>query len=75
MLQTRYNLSDPAVEELCYDRISFQKFLDIDVNTTSIPDETTIVNFRKFMNENNIQKQLFDKINTIISSKKIIIKE
>lgn len=75
MLQTWYNLSDPAVEELCYDRISFQKFLDIDLNTTTVPDETTIVNFRKFMNENNIQKQIFDKINQIISSKKITIKE
>ena len=71
MLQVWYNLSDPAVEELCYDRISFQKFLDIDVNTTNIPDETTIVNFRKFMNENSIQKQIFDKINKIISLRKL----
>ena len=45
-LQQSYNLSDPGVEDAIYDRNSFQKFLSIDILTESVPDETTICNFR-----------------------------
>ena len=51
-LQLRYNLSDPATEEEIYDRITFQKFLDIDINNDQIPDESTILRFRHFLEEN-----------------------
>jgi IS5 family transposase len=47
-LQQWYNLSDPGVEEAIYDRISFQKFLGIDLLGERVPDETTILNFRHF---------------------------
>ena len=44
-LQSWYGLSDPMIEELIHDRISFRKFLDITEDET-IPDETTICKFR-----------------------------
>jgi IS5 family transposase len=43
-LQQWYNLSDPGVEEAIYDRLSFQKFLGIDLLSEEVPDETTIYN-------------------------------
>lgn len=74
-LQQWFNLSDEAVEEAIHDRISFQKFLDIDIMWDSIPDSTTLCLFRKKMNENNIQEEIFERINKHLISKWILIKE
>jgi IS5 family transposase len=71
-LQQRYNLADPAVEDAIYDRISFQKFLDIDIVNDQIPDETTICRFRKLLNENELQKTIFDLINRRLEEKGLI---
>ena len=46
ILQTIYNLSDPRLEEEIADRRSFQIFLGI-TSGDSIPDETTLVRYRK----------------------------
>jgi len=45
-LQQCYGLSDPGMEEAVYDSVSFQKFLEIDLLSQHVPDETTILNFR-----------------------------
>lgn len=74
-LQLWYNLSDPATEEEIYDRITFQKFLDIDINNDQIPDETTILRFRHFLEECKIQKRMFRVINRVLEEKWLLIKE
>ena len=45
ILQRLYNLSDPALEEMLYDRLSFRRFCGLSL-TDKIPDETTICRFR-----------------------------
>ena len=74
-LQQRYNLSDPGMEEEVYDRITFQKFLDIDINRDQIPDESTILRFRHFLEEHRLQERMFKVINRILTEKNIILKE
>src|SRR6202046_481836 len=46
ILQHLYGLSDPQVEEQIKDRLSFQKFIQLDAQE-AIPDETTICRFRQ----------------------------
>lgn len=74
-LQQWYNLSDPAAEEAIYDRNSFQKFLNIDLLSDNVPDETTILNFRHLLEENNIQKKFFKIMNGVLEKNGLIIKE
>lgn len=74
-LQLRYNLSDPGTEEEIYDRITFQKFLDIDINNDQIPDETTILRFRHFLEEHKLQKRMFKVINKVLENEGLLIKE
>jgi IS5 family transposase len=62
-LQQWYNLADPSLEEAIYDRISFQKFLDIDMVNDQIPDETTLCRFRKLLTDNELQKKTLELIN------------
>ena len=45
ILQNLYGLSDPEMEEMLYDRLSFRRFCDFSLNA-KIPDETTICRFR-----------------------------
>jgi IS5 family transposase len=61
-LQQFYELWDLAMEEAIYDRISFQEFLWIDVLSSIVPDETTILNFRHFLEKNNLQDSMFKEI-------------
>ena len=45
-LQQWYNLSDPGAEEALYDIQSMRAFCHLELGRDSIPDETTILNFR-----------------------------
>lgn len=74
-LQQWYNLSDPSMEEAIYDRISFQRFLNIDLIENAIPDETTILNFRHLLEKNNLTKEIFQEINNYLLEKKLVVKK
>jgi len=74
-LQQWHNLSDPEAEEWIYDRNSFQKFLGIDLLSSKVPDETTILNFRHFLEEHHLQKEFFRIVNAILEKKGLILKE
>jgi len=68
-LQQFYELWDLAMEEAIYDRLSFQEFLWIDTLSNNIPDETTILNFRHFLEENELQDVLFEEVLNLLKEK------
>lgn len=74
-LQQWYALSDPAAEEAIYDRNSFQKFLDIDLLSHRVPDETTILNFRHLLEEYKLQERFFAAVNEVLEKKGLLMKE
>lgn len=74
-LQQWYNLSDPGAEEAIYDRNSFQKFLGIDLLSESVPDETTILNFRHLLETHSLQKKFFEVVNNILEEKGLMMRE
>jgi len=57
ILQHLYGLSDPALEEMLYDRLSFRHFCGLGLSD-KIPDETTICRFRAALSGR--VKTLFD---------------
>lgn len=74
-LQQWYGLSDPAMEEAIYDRNSFQRFLEIDLLSERVPDETTILNFRHLLEEHNLARKIFDRVNGYLEDKGLLLKE
>lgn len=74
-LQQWFDLSDPGAEDAIYDRISFQKFLSIDLLSDSVPDETTIMRFRHLLEEHNLQEQFFEIINQSLAEKGFLMKK
>ena len=73
-LQQWYSLSDPAAEEGIYDRNSFQKFLEIDLLSHPVPDETTILNFRHLLEEHKLQERFFAVVNELLEQKGLLMK-
>jgi len=71
-MQLFYNLSDPAMEDALYEVESMRRFAGIDIDT--IPDETTILNFRHLLERNNLGKKLFDKMNQHLSNQGLSLK-
>lgn len=68
-LQQFYELWDLAMEEAIYDRLSFQEFLWVDTLSSSIPDETTILNFRHLLEEYKLQDIFFDQVLSLLKEK------
>jgi len=74
-LQQWYNLSDPSMEEEIYNQILFQKHLGIDLLGDTVPDETTILNFRHFLEKHELPKKFLVIVNKALEKKKLIMKE
>lgn len=60
ILQSLYNLSDDELEYQINDRLSFMKFLGLEISD-KIPDSKTIWNFREEIKSYGLEKKLFDK--------------
>jgi len=73
-LQQWYDLSDPGVEEAVYDRLSFQRFLEIDILTEAVPDETTVLRFRHLLEKHGLPEKIFAMIKWILEEKRLIMK-
>jgi IS5 family transposase len=74
-LQQWYNLSDPSMEEAVYDRLSFQRFLRVDLILDRIPDETTILHFRHLLEKNGLTEQIFHHVNAHLQEKGLLMKK
>ncbi len=68
-MQQWYGLSDPAMEEALYEIASMRRFAGFSLSSGSIPDETTILNFRHLLEANKLTEHIFALINQYLLSK------
>ena len=73
ILQHLYGLSDPQAEEQLKDRLSFQKFVQLDAHET-VPDETTICRFRQRLIECHLHEELLGLLNAQLEARGYIVK-
>ena len=62
LMQNWFGLSDPAMEEALYEIGSMRAFAKLSL-ARSIPDETTILNFRRRIEENDLAEDLLALVN------------
>ncbi len=72
ILQHLYGLSDPPAETQINDRLSFQKFLQLDTHE-AVPDETTICRFRQRLIECRLHEQLLALLNTQLAARGYLV--
>lgn len=72
-VQQWYDLSDPGVEESLYDIAVLRDF--VGVSLEGIPDETTVLHFRHFLEKHHLQEQLFEVVRYLLSERGLLMKQ
>ena len=72
-LQQWYNLSDPGAEEALYDSITMRQFAGVSTDADVIPDETSILNFRRLLERQQLTERLFGEINAHLSERGLFV--
>ncbi|MGM0597348.1 MAG: transposase [Myxococcota bacterium] len=72
VLQYWYDLSDQEIEDALYDRISFMRFVHLNVNDP-VPDHTTIYRFRKRLYKAQLATPLFNEIKSQLARQELKI--
>ena len=72
-LQQWYNLSDPGAEEALYDSITMRQFAGVRTDADVIPDETSILNFRRLLEKHKLTERLLSEINSYLCERGLLI--
>jgi IS5 family transposase len=74
LMQNWFSLSDPAMEEALYEIASMRQFARLTL-TKPIPDETTILNFRRLLEENELAAEILTRVNRYLSRKGLLLRQ
>jgi IS5 family transposase len=74
VMQLLYNLSDPAMEDALYEIESMRRFAGLRMSD-NLPDETTILNFRHFLERHKFGQRLFGTIQEHLASHGLKLQE
>jgi len=73
--QQCFGLSDEGIEDAIHDSQAIRGFIGIDLNRETAPDATTLLKFRRLLEENNLTERIFTAINTVLAAKGLLLKE
>src|SRR3954463_2437055 len=74
-LQQWYALADPAMEEALYDSQAMRGFAGIDLAVDTVPDETTILNFRHWLERHDLSRALFDEVSAMLEERGLLMRQ
>ena len=72
-LQQWYNLSDPGAEGALYDSITMRQFAGVQTDDDVIPDETSILNFRRLLERHQLTERVLTEINAHLSERGLFV--
>ena len=73
-LQQWYGLADEALEDALYDSQALRDFVGIDLSRESVPDATTLLKFRRLLQDNDLTRTLFDEINAHLTEQGLLMR-
>ena len=73
LMQNWFGLSDPAMEEALYEITPMRVFAGLSLSA-SIPDETTILNFRRLLETNELAPEILGRVNAYLRRKGLLLK-
>ena len=74
-LQQWFGLADEALEDAIYDSQSMREFVGIDLSREAVPDATTLLKFRRLLEEHALTAQLFEGINAHLTERGLLLRE
>jgi transposase, IS5 family len=72
-LQQWYGLSDPGAEEALYDIESMRRFVGLELGEDAIPDETTILNFRRLLEQHGLTSSVFEAVKAHLTEQGLLL--
>lgn len=73
-LQQWFDLSDPAAEDALYDSESMRRFVGVELADDALPDETTILRFRRLLETHHLPEQIFALVRGLLEAEGLLMK-
>jgi IS5 family transposase len=74
-LQQWYGLADEALEDALYDSQALRGFADIDLAVESVPDATTVLHFRHWLEQHELNRVLFDEVGAMLEERGLLMRQ
>ena len=75
LLQNWFGYSDPAMEEALYEVAPLRRFAGLSLTRGSVPDETTILNFRRLLETHALAPKVLAAINTHLTDQGLLLRQ
>jgi IS5 family transposase len=74
-LQHWYGLADEALEDALYDSQALRGFAGIDLAVDAVPDATTVLHFRHWLEQHGLTKVLFDEVGALLEERGLLMRQ
>lgn len=74
LLQIWFDLSDPQAEDSIFDSESMRRFVGIELPDDVVPDETTILRFRRLLEQNKLTEGIFDQVKALLEKRGLFVR-
>ena len=74
-LQQWYALADEALEDALYDSQALRGFAGIELNRDPVPDATTVLHFRHWLEEHDLTRVLFDEVGAMLEERGLLMRQ
>ena len=74
-LQQWYGLADEALEDVLYDSQALRSFAGIELNRDPVPDATTVLHFRHWLESHELTRVLFDEVGRMLEERGLLMRQ
>jgi IS5 family transposase len=74
LMQQWFGYSDPAMEEALHDIPLLRDFAGLDAGNSRLPDETTILRFRRLLERHDLARTLFNEVTALLSEQGLLLR-
>jgi IS5 family transposase len=74
-LQQWYALADEALEDALYDSQALRGFVGIELNRDPVPDATTLLKFRRWLERHDLTRAVFEEVGTVLAERGLLMRQ
>jgi IS5 family transposase len=68
-------LADEALEDALYDSQALRGFVGIELNRDAVPDATTVLHFRHWLERHELTRVLFDEVGALLAERGLLMRQ
>jgi IS5 family transposase len=74
VMQQWFGLSDPSMEDALYEIESMRRFAGLELGEDRLPDETTVLNFRRLLETHQLTARMMNAIGDVLTEQGLLLK-